>query len=80
MSILWLSDRASKLKKRRQNQNKCIRCGLIYFKTEDNCPNCSELTDDQVKGALSQRLNFRIGLGKSMFLASMVIIGLMFFI
>lgn len=80
MSMLWLGDRASKLQERRKKQNKCGRCGFFYFKTEEICPHCSELTDHQVKRALSKRAGFRIGLGKGMFLAAVLIIVLMLLI
>jgi len=78
--MLWLSDKVSKLQEKRKKQNKCERCGLFYFKTEEKCPHCSELKDHQIKQALTKRANFRLGLGKGMFIVAVVIIVLMLLI
>ena len=78
--MLWLGKRASELQERRKNQNKCERCGQFYPKTENQCPHCSELTDQQVQNALSKRASFRFSLGKIMFIAAAIIIVLMLFI
>ena len=80
MSMLWLGKRASELQEKRNKQTKCERCGQFYFKTEEKCPHCSELTDLQVKHALSSRAGFRLGLGKGMFIVALVIIVLMLLI
>jgi len=78
--MLWLADKVSKLQEKRKKQKKCERCGLFYFKTEEQCPHCSALKDHQVKKALTKRANFRLGLGKTMFIVAILIIVLMLLI
>ena len=77
MSIHWSIVRARELADRRKKQNKCRRCGQLYFKTETQCPHCSELSDHQIRQALAKRAKFRLGLGKGMFIMAMAIIVLL---
>ncbi len=78
--FLWQSKRAAELRERRKHQNKCERCGLFYFKTEEKCPHCSNLKDYQLKLLLKKRMSERLSLGRGMLIAAVAIIILMFLI
>ena len=64
----------------RKNQKKCQRCQLLYYKTLTECPHCTGIDDFKLKKLLAKRARFRIGLGKGMFIAAVVIMVLLFWI
>ncbi len=78
MLNLLSAKRAKELAERRKKQNKCVRCGLLYFKTLEKCPHCSGLSDDKVKQLMKQRGEERSSLGRFMLLGMLVIIFLMY--
>ena len=73
MSIHWSVERARQLAERRKKQNKCVRCELLYFKTEVKCPHCSDIPDYKVKLLLAKRKKERTTIGKYMLLGMFVI-------
>lgn len=80
MSIHWSIERVRQLAEKRSKQHKCTRCGLFYFKTEDNCPHCSALPDYKVKLLLKKRSKERSTLGMLMFLAMALLMLFLYFI
>ena len=79
MNIGWHENRVKESLRKRKNQTKCARCRLLYDKTNDYCPHCTGIEDEELRRVLAIRLEKRIRLGKVMFLAAFVILVVMFF-
>ncbi len=80
MSISWAIERARELTERRKQQNRCERCELFYFKTQINCPHCSELPNYKVKLLIKRRKKERTNIGKYMFIGMFVILIVLYLI
>jgi len=78
MLNLLSAKRAKELADQRKKQHKCVRCDLLYFKTLEKCPHCSELPNHKVKQLMKQRGEERSNLGKFMLLGMLAIIFLMY--
>lgn len=70
----WMSNRLERKSRERANLTTCERCKLFYNKNLDTCPHCSGLSDHHVARLVKQRARFRLGLGKAMLLAAIMII------
>lgn len=78
--MLWFIQNIEEKIKSRKTQKKCIRCGLLHLKTEEECPRCTGISDHNLKSLLGKRAEFRGGLGKFMALGAFVIMVLLFYI
>ena len=79
MSVHWSVERARELAERRKKQNKCVRCELYYYKTENKCPHCSDIPDYKIKSIIAKRKKERTTIGKYMLLAMVTIIFAMYY-
>ena len=77
---LWSTERAKELRERRKNQKTCDRCSLLYFKTLDKCPHCSELPDYKVKLLIKKRKKERQAIGKYMLLGMLTILIILYLV
>ena len=66
--------------RKRNNQRFCDRCGLLYDKSEDECPRCTGISDQKLEILLKQRKSYREGLGKFMYLAVVVLMIILFIV
>ncbi len=66
----WLGDRIRAGMSRRRQQKLCERCGLLYEKTNDECPHCAQLDDEHLQDLIRQRASQRLRLGKWMWMGS----------
>ncbi|MES9834731.1 MAG: hypothetical protein ABW139_21065 [Candidatus Thiodiazotropha sp. DIVDIV] len=66
--------------RKRNNQQFCERCGLLYDIYEDECPRCTGISDQKLEIVLKQRKGYRVGLGKLMYLAIAVLMIVIFYI
>jgi len=55
----------------------CKRCGLLYEKQLDQCPNCSGIDDAKLKVLLKQRSQMRLSIGKAMYIGAIIIVVIM---
>lgn len=57
----------------------CKRCGLKYEATVSKCPHCSHISEHELSRLLSHRAGVRLGLGKMMWMAAVLLIVIMIF-
>jgi len=69
----------AKIRHRRTLQT-CARCGFFFPKTETVCHHCAGMSDEDVLRSLARKKHFRMSLGKSMFLAALLILLIMYVI
>ena len=78
--MLWLFNNLQEKIHRRKFKKVCERCGLLYLKTDSECPHCSGIEDYKLILLLKKRARFRVGLGKIMLFSAAAILILLFFI
>lgn len=77
---MWLFHTLEEKIQRRKFQKVCVRCGILYLKTCEECPHCSEIKDYNLKLLLKERAKFRVGLGKFMLFGAAVIMAFLLLI
>lgn len=75
--ISWLGHRLNRRREHRKTLKRCDRCQSLYDLHLEECPYCSGLSNLALQRQLEKRASFRLGLGKVMLLAALIIVIIM---
>lgn len=61
----------------RSSLHRCKRCRMLFSKTLETCPYCTQLDDESLAHQLGQRSSFRLSLGRAMLIGAFIILVIM---